>query len=466
MNENPVRTTLRKIFLPQNIFLLFGSIFGLLFVVITPPFQVPDEPAHFYRAYQVSEGTIKGQRQQDALGGLLPKSLVVISKQISGNIPFHPENKQKIGDILRLLRLPLNSSERCFIQFVNTAIQTPLVYIPQAAGIFLGRIISDSVLILVYLGRLTNLIFWVVLVYHAIKITPVFKYLFLVLALAPMSLFLAASLSADSLTNALSFIFIAVCLKFSDGKCITIKKRELFVLFLLSLMVSLSKQVYFLLAFLVFLIQPDKVGGRRNKWLISLTLILLSLVCSAGWLYYIEDIYVPFRNGIQTQTQLFFILSSPLKYAEILLETLKEQWKNLLINYVGVLGWLDTFLLQWQYKYYSVIFIAAALSDGSEDFRISLKNRILIFLVFLASVILIFTSQYLSWTLPKASSIEGLQGRYFIPVCPLFLLLLYNKKISQIKVLNKFVFPVKMGFYLSITVSLICTIAVLIKRYY
>ncbi|MCX5634369.1 MAG: DUF2142 domain-containing protein [Planctomycetota bacterium] len=438
----------------------------MLFVVITPPFQVADEPAHFYRAYQVSEGVIKGQRQQDVSGGLLPVSLASVSRQISGNIPFHPENKQEIGDLLRGLRMPLDRTERGFIPFVNTTIHTPLVYIPQAVGILFGRILSDSVLVLMYFGRLTNLIFWVALVYHAIKITPVFKYLFLVLALAPMSLFQAASLSADSLTNALSFLWIAVCLMFSCQRCTPIKKRELCMLLILSVMVSLSKQVYLILVFLVFLIPSDKFGGKRNKWRASLTLIVLSLVCSAGWLYSIRDIYVPFRDGIQIQTQLHFILSSPFKYAEILLGTFREQWWLLPAGYIGILGWLDTPLLLWQYPYYTVLFIAVALSERSVECLFSLKNRVLIFFVFLAGVILIFTSQYLSWTLPKASLIEGLQGRYFIPVCPLLLMLLYNQKISQIKVLNKFVFPVKMGFYLSITVSLICTIAVVIKRYY
>jgi uncharacterized membrane protein len=465
-SDNLVHTTEHTRDLPQTLFLILGGFFGVFFAVITPPFQVPDEKAHFYRAYQVSEGVMRGQKQNNALGGILPESLADISKQISKDIPFHPENKQKVGDILDGLRVPLDSSRRCFVPFVNTAIHTPLVYLPQAVGIGFGRILCDSVLALVYFGRLTNLLVWLILVYYAIKIVPVFKNVFLVLSLMPMSLFQAASLSADSLTNALSFLLIAICLKFAGRGCVVIKKRELVILFLLSAMVSLSKQVYFVLVLLVFLIPPEKFGGRKNKWLVGAAMIFVSLLCSAGWLYCIRDIYVPFRDGIQTQTQVHFILSSPLTYAAILFATFKVQWMNLLLNYVGVLGWLDTFLMPWQYKYYFTLFIAVALLDGNKGFSVSLKKRILIAFIFLASVILIFTSQYLSWTLPKAGLIEGLQGRYFIPLGPLFLLLLYNQKISQIKALYKYVFPVKTGFYISIPVSLLCTIAVLIKRYY
>jgi uncharacterized membrane protein len=95
-----------------------------------------------------------------------------------------------------------------------------------------------------------------------------------------------------------------------------------------------------------------------------------------------------------------------------------------------------------------------------------MKDRIGIFFVFLVGVILISTSQYLSWTPLKAGTIEGLQGRYFIPISPLFVLLFYPGSILQNKVLSRYGFPVKIVFYGSISVSLFCTIAVLIKRYY
>ena len=43
---------------PEKAYLFLGLIFGILFLMITPPFQVPDEPQHFYRAFHVSEGNI------------------------------------------------------------------------------------------------------------------------------------------------------------------------------------------------------------------------------------------------------------------------------------------------------------------------------------------------------------------------------------------------------------------------
>jgi hypothetical protein len=47
---------------PTRIFVLFALIFGILFIVVTPPFQVPDEGAHFSRAYQISQFHIIGEK--------------------------------------------------------------------------------------------------------------------------------------------------------------------------------------------------------------------------------------------------------------------------------------------------------------------------------------------------------------------------------------------------------------------
>jgi hypothetical protein len=44
-------------------FLLLGAFFGILFLLVTPPLQSPDEQEHFFRSYQVSEGQWTAQRR-------------------------------------------------------------------------------------------------------------------------------------------------------------------------------------------------------------------------------------------------------------------------------------------------------------------------------------------------------------------------------------------------------------------
>ena len=51
--------TLRAPNTPEAAFLVIGALAGVLFILLTPPFGGADEPAHWYRAYQVSEGTFR-----------------------------------------------------------------------------------------------------------------------------------------------------------------------------------------------------------------------------------------------------------------------------------------------------------------------------------------------------------------------------------------------------------------------
>jgi hypothetical protein len=60
---------------PEKVFLWLGGFFGLLFLFLTPPMQVPDEPAHFLRAWQISEGNLFADREDNRVGGWMPLSL-------------------------------------------------------------------------------------------------------------------------------------------------------------------------------------------------------------------------------------------------------------------------------------------------------------------------------------------------------------------------------------------------------
>ncbi len=49
-----------KVPTPRATLLCVGLAYGGLLLVVTPPFLAPDELAHFYRAYQISEGHLIG----------------------------------------------------------------------------------------------------------------------------------------------------------------------------------------------------------------------------------------------------------------------------------------------------------------------------------------------------------------------------------------------------------------------
>lgn len=440
---------------PHNIFLAVGLVFGIIFVVIIPPFQAPDEWMHYRRAYHISEGNMLPDRYvapglakdnitRENVGGMLPERVVIGGKFAFFGIPYDERHEQTVLDahgmiedpfkagrklhkenVLSLFRQPLTNQRSYLIFFPNTALHSPHLYIPQVAGIALGRIMAYPPIALMYMGRFFNLLAWLCLIYIAISIIPVQKWLLLLLALTPTSLFQASSLSADALTNGLSFLLIAVFLHYAYSG-MTVTRSLIAALLPLSMLVALSK-LYFFLIFLFLLIPPDRVGGRRKYWGIFLLLATFTAAAVIVWAYFIKNLYVPFKSGISPRDQLQFLLQHPGTYLSAIWNTLALHGKSYVMSFVGRLGHFQLSLPGWLIVAHTIVLFVVAAMDSSEGIVVGLKNKLLSGWLFLFGTVWTLTIQYLTGTVVGASVIEGVQGRYFIPIAPLLLLLLYQR---------------------------------------
>src|SRR6185369_3390333 len=97
--------------------------------------------------------------------------------------------------------------------FRTTAPYSPIAYLPQALAIGLGRSLGLSPVALLYCARLAGLAAALTLVSLAIRSAPMAKHVLLLLALSPMGLRQMSLLTADSLTIAYAFLFIAIVLR-------------------------------------------------------------------------------------------------------------------------------------------------------------------------------------------------------------------------------------------------------------
>src|SRR6202795_4617454 len=144
---------------------------------------------------------------------LLPKSLAVLVDSSGVAAPrFRPLNKVDPSRFLAGLHSPLDAGQR---EYLPVAPYSPVGYIPHAVGIGLGRLFGASPLVLFYLGRLFGLGAWMVLVFLAIKTTPILKWSYFLLALMPMTLYLAASNSVDSVVIRVAFLSSAQLLSWA-----------------------------------------------------------------------------------------------------------------------------------------------------------------------------------------------------------------------------------------------------------
>lgn len=417
-----LKLTLSQIFkTPEKAFLSIGLLFGIIFLLIIPPFQVPDEFNHFMRSYQISEGQLIAEKRGQITGGFIPKSLVDFTG-IWYDIPFKPQQKATKKQFFESFKIPLNRKKKVFGFFPNTALYSPVAYLPQAIGINLGKVFDLYPVILMYLGRLTNLLISVYLIFLAIKITPVFQWVFFLLALTPMATFQRASLSADSLLNSVSILMIAILIKYAfDVNQEKIFKNDILIVGILSVVVALCKQAYFPISFLYFLIPKYKIGSRKKYFIVGLFIILISAFAWFYWSFVVKGLYVPMRPDVVTSAdeQAHFILSQPLKYAIITFNDFNVNLDEYFKQFIGVLGWVDTPVPGILQISYAPILVFIALIDSRRDILILLKDKLIIFAAFLSSIFLIYLLNYLAWNPVGEEKIAGLQGRHFIPIAPL-----------------------------------------------
>ncbi|MCG6553812.1 MAG: DUF2142 domain-containing protein [Candidatus Magnetominusculus sp. LBB02] len=454
-----------EIISPQWVFLFIGVIFGYVFVFITPPFQAPDEYSHMFRAYHVSLGGLVSSKAGGISGAELPASIGETVVQVSTNLSQHPSNKQKLSDLGRVMHFPLAPYRTVFYFFPNTARYAPVMYLPQALGIFVGRHLNLAPVYIMYMGRVSNLAFWITLIYIAIGITPVYKWLFALLALMPMSLFLGASLSADAFTNAVAFVFAAVIFRMAfGGGNDAVSTGELALIFLLGAMLSLSKQVYAPVMLLFLIIPVSRFGGLKNYILSALSFFIFNAAAAFSWFFLSKDLLVPLRNGldISPERQLYSITHHPLDFVIAMKNTLLKYWADVLTDFIGKLGWLDTELPSYIHITFWGLLIFIAVCENNGAIVIRRKDKAVAAAVFVCVTFLIVVSQYLTWTVVDKDIVEGLTGRYFIPVSPALFMLFYNNKFHVD--MGGRLFGVAIMSYLAVV--MISTVAAMILRYY
>ncbi|MDR3223208.1 MAG: DUF2142 domain-containing protein [Methanobrevibacter sp.] len=404
---------------PEYVFVVLALIFGLIFVFANPPFQVPDEGSHFYKAFEISQGHLIPKSNVIHI----PTSILIIYKFQSDEIV---NNFSKISFYLSQ---PLNLNETSTINIANIAIYPPLPYLATGIVIFLGGLFNSSPLFLMYLCRLINLLIYVIIVYFGIKIIPIHKNVLLLMALMPMTLYESSSLSADSLNFAVSFLTISFFLYLALVKD-KIYNKDILISMILVFVLAFSKQAYALLGLLFFIIPKEKFENNIKRIFSFLIIFLPSIISLITWNLLFKSMYRSFAINVSSDHNIQFILSNPLNFPTILINTLIYNFQFYITTFVG--GFRDfvsilpldlTFL-------YCVILVMVSLLSTSK-YKLSFRQKLVPLFIFLVVSFLTFLFEFITYTPIGFNIIQGVQGRYFIPVAPLFLLVFYNNKLSN-----------------------------------
>lgn len=378
---------------------------------IVPAFQAPDEFNHFYRAYSFSQGEIvvKDGKTDIDTG-------VLAFDQKFSHLPSRVENK--VGnDILSSKNHWEN--QNASVSFPNTAVYFPVVYTPQALAILIGKTAGLSVDSTYYLARMLSLLGCVLCLYAADRVyrTPAAAGL---LFLMPMVVFQAATTGPDALSFSISAVIAAfLCKAFYAEK--PFENRDFYILSALIFILVTSRINLTPLALLPFLIA---YRHKQKKWYI-LTLLNIALICV--WILLAMKVVgaaSSFNHGMTSGEKLKVFLADPGRLLGYFWSTFtdKNMMKDYLFQYIGVLGWLDTALKKSFYHFVLIflpLFGLLAMNGNPKAFFKNINNSQtwLTMSVLLSGVLLTFFILLLAWTdISKRNVIEGVQGRYFIPI--------------------------------------------------
>ena len=411
----------------ERIFLYTVPVICLFYILVMPTFKNHDELYHWFRAYEVSSGHLMEKIDGDTLGTELPKSIASVQTDDWTTIAY--------SDVADNLGVALNPDDKTLLYSETSAVYSFVQYIPQAVGIAIARIFTDKVLLLAYAGRIMNMIVSMACIYLAIKKIPFGKKFILLLCFIPIAIEGFSSLSPDAMTISIAFLYIAYVLSLAfNKKDAIIEKKQFVILTALSVVMALCKIVYLPLVLLMFIIPKEKfTNNKKMKPLIIITAI--AVVINLAWLA-VSGMYLShFREG-DSALQVKSVLLHPIRYIQDCLYTLNINGQDYLYTmFGGELGWGELV------KIYSIVpytlFILAiwiTIADESVKEKFKLYQKLIIAFVLIAITALIFTSLYVQWTTPGSDSILGIQGRYFIPILPLLMLLVG----SQLKVKTEY----------------------------
>lgn len=391
----------------HHIYVVLALAWGLVMVFVVPPFQVPDEIVHYYKASGIAEGELicpNGELniQEDR------KNLPIVLNAASHAFNYDSkvdtslsENYEDTGTDDQVSVDPL----LCKASFIG--------HIAPGAGIVLGQITGMNELQSFYAGRVTSLLVAIALTALALKFIPFAKKSLLLLALLPMTVFLYASMNYDAIVLPSIFLFVSFCLYLLERKK-PLSILEVIVLLVLVLVISSVKMSYQPLLLILLLFLPRDYWKHRWHFLLFLG---AAFVASAVPLYLFtagQQVTVH-PAGVVPDEQLGIMLGDPLGFVSGAFATAVNSGLFYAKSLIGVLGWLDYDLSAWSYVFVVLLGgLVVFMEYGSV--KLGRLQRVVLFISSVLSIVIIFVSMYLYSTPVGYWGVLGIQGRYFIPV--------------------------------------------------
>ena len=386
-------------------------VFGTAATFLLPVSGGYDEEEHLIRVWEMSDYTFLPNQ---SLGNELPFPRVYWEMSyrrdpLVRSVP--PDFWQQFG------RLSLDSMD--YVYHTDTrSVYSPPLLLPQALVMrFLGRSQQWPALAVYYACRLAGLIAYTLLCLCAVRLIPSGKWTLAVLASSPVAILQSATITPDTISNGIAFLFTAGILAIARKEAI--RWREIGACLLLAVILFWGKVNIVPLALLPLLIlNRSRFHSRYGYFVLAAGIGILGLLEVGGWNLFAYARYPDALEGADPLGQVRFILADPIHFTGILYENLRTNWVDYLRAWIAIYG-LDYWPVPaWTYPLYAAGLIGTLFLHEQSK----LPERIFrtgLILTFAATYVWTIVALYLSYTPVGSEVIRGVQGRYFAGVIPL-----------------------------------------------
>lgn len=407
----------------EQIYPVIGLTLGIIYILVIPTFAAPDEGYHFSAAYNLSN-KIMGVEETG-----IPKKVYMRECDTEyRETTFRADLYNKYGKTFE------GNADTELVISGDMARGDHSVggYLLPALGISFGRLLGLNFPMMAMLGTFFGVAWFVLWMTYALKKLPFGKRALLTILLFPLTLQEVSSFSRDSALLACGILAVSLALHWKYDKD-GIKKSEVLVFAYATFVLATVKSALYahliLFAFFILINRKWFQGKRRYYWMAGLLLIIsmafVIMVPMHGW-----DIVVNlmttenelFGSGVYSGTPLYYI-THPFVLIRMLGNTLKKYGLIYVLEITGNgLGWLEIPNTVKPRTIYIILAIVSVIRIKGEEQKIDAQTRIWCNVFGWGGILLCFAAMLVFWTPVGHDVIEGVQGRYFLPLLfPIFI---------------------------------------------
>lgn len=415
---------------------------GMLYLLLMPPYSYPDEPTHYAQA-NAYVNQLMGNEVCDESG-----QIYIRSEELIDVVSF--PSKGSIENYYDKYLTKADKSGYGTMDIVNgkgVSSASTICYFPFEIGIIVARLCGLNYVWSFTISNVLGLICYTLMVYIAIRLMPMGKWILFLTAQFPLALSMATSFTYDIMNYSLLTLFFALFCKMllSEEQ---IGMKGIFVFILLGIMAFPIKYAYISFCILIILLPNNKFQYKHAN-VVKLVIIgvfiiatfrdnmIVSHLANNNILYQdndfdsdgldITEFYRVEESNWQSKNEIVSDKSNFIKYTyNTLYKYLDYYWNGM----IGMkIGWGDTFIPDYVYNFWWILVLFGIISTESRISSLDKKVRMGIFLICILSVGAIYLAMLLHATPVGYTDCPSVGARYLLPVLFPFCIALRGKKI-------------------------------------